>query len=87
MHRGFIYFTDQTKYDVITEVSQNELSEISSCYISTELSFYAHYYLLKNYTLKIYVFWVIGEISNFDDVILSNQSKNNIIKFERVVYQ
>ena len=41
----------------------------------------------KNYSLKIYVFWIIGEISDFNDVILSDQSKNNIIKFERVVYQ
>ena len=41
----------------------------------------------RNHSLKIYIFLVIGQISDFNNVILSGQSKNNIIKSQRVLYQ
>ena len=36
---------------------------------------------------KSIVFWVIEQILDFNDVILSGQSKTSIIKSQRVVYQ
>lgn len=80
----FYVFYRPDYYDVIRKVSQNQLSQTSSCYIPTEQKcrlsftkrpeiFYVNQYLLKDHNLKIIFLVLLGIFRT----LLTSSSKVN----------